>query len=200
MSVNSVTSDYAASTNYAATASTAATTAKENTDSEKVESSTDATKQKTESYKPDLDKIRQMKADLKNNMLAFKQMVFAQAKNQGQVAGAAEGSSDLTEMLKGIAGMSQEDAQAAISEDGEWGVNATATRILDFAKALSGGDPAKIDLLRDAVNKGFGAASKVWGGELPEISKQTIAKVMEGFDEWAKSANGATQAATQVTA
>lgn len=200
MSVNSVGNDYVNNTATNYTSAAAATNEKEKTEIKAAEQTSETKKQQTESYKPDLDKIKEMKANLKSNMLAFKQMVFAQAKSQGQVAGAANGSNQLMDMLKGIAGMTQEEAQAAVSEDGEWGVNATATRILDFAKALSGGDPAKIDLLRDAVNKGFAAAGKVWGGELPEISNQTLQKVMEGFDEWAKSGSATTQAAAQVTA
>lgn len=199
MSVNSVNNDYA-TTNYAATTNAATTAAKENTGSKDAEKTSEAKKQKTETYKPDMDKINQAKANMKGNISAFKQMVFAQAKGQGQVAGKANGDNTLSNMLKGIAGMTQEEAQAAVSEDGEWGVDATANRILDFAKSLAGGDASKIETLRDAVNKGFAAAGKVWGSALPEISQQTLQKVMDGFDEWAKSANATTQAATQVTA
>ena len=35
-------------------------------------------------------------------------------------------------------------AQQAISEDGEWGVNAVATRIVDMCVSLSGGDSSKL--------------------------------------------------------
>ena len=42
-------------------------------------------------------------------------------------------------------------AAQAISEDGEWGVNAVATRIMDMAVALSGGNTEKLSILRDAV-------------------------------------------------
>ena len=38
-------------------------------------------------------------------------------------------------------------AQEEISEDGYWGVKQTSDRILDFAKALSGNDSSKADLL-----------------------------------------------------
>lgn len=151
------------------------------------------TKQQTETYKPDMDKIREMKADLSNNMKAFKQMVYSQIRSQGD-----NSNNTLKELLGGISGMSKEEAAAAVADDGEWGVDATATRILDFAKALSGGDPSKIEELRDAVNKGFAAAGKVWGGDLPEISQKTLQKVMEGFDEWAKSGNAASDP-TQVS-
>ncbi len=85
------------------------------------------------------------------------------------------------------------NAQQEISEDGFWGVKQTAARTLDFAKALAGGDPAKLDLLRNAIQEGYTAAEKAWGGQLPEICKQTQAAIMQGLDEWAKQ--GTTQAA-----
>lgn len=139
------------------------------------------TKQKSETYKPDMDKIREMKSNLKNNMGTFKQMVATLFKDQSGFA------SNAMKALLNIDSDTQASAQAAISEDGEWGVNATANRILEFAKALSGGDPDKIETLKDAVTKGFKAAEKVWGGKLPGISYDTLQKVMDGFDEWAKA-------------
>lgn len=50
-------------------------------------------------------------------------------------------------------------AQADIADDGYWGVDQTSDRILDFAKALSGNDPGKADLLLDAFKKGFKEAT-----------------------------------------
>ena len=46
-------------------------------------------------------------------------------------------------------------AKAAISEGGEWSVNAVADRIMNMAYALSGGDESKLSTLKDAVMKGF---------------------------------------------
>ena len=136
---------------------------------------------KSASYKPDMETIRSMKSDLSKNVSAFKQMVQGLFQKQGGLAGSAMNA------LMEIDKATQDAAKEAISEDGEWGVNAVATRILDFAKALSGGDPSKIAILKDAVEKGFGAASKIWGGDLPSISQQTYDKVMQGFDEWENS-------------
>lgn len=77
-------------------------------------------------------------------------------------------------------------AQAAedISEDGYWGVKQTSERILDFAKALSGGDSDKAEKMRNAIKKGFDAAAKVWGDKLPDISQKTYDAVMKGIDDW----------------
>lgn len=133
---------------------------------------------KSAPYKPDLEKVNTMKADLANNVSAFRQMVQAMFQKQGGMAGSA-----MNALLQ-IDKETQAKAQAAISEDGEWGIDKTAARILDFAKALSGGDPAKIDMLKDAVEKGFKAAEKIWGGKLPDICYKTLDKIMEGFKEW----------------
>ncbi|MEG1476335.1 MAG: hypothetical protein RSC38_01250 [Oscillospiraceae bacterium] len=81
-------------------------------------------------------------------------------------------------------------AQAAISDGGEWSVNAVSERILDMAKSLSGGDASKFAELKNAVKKGFDAAEKAWGDKLPEISGKTYDKVMEGFDAWEKELGG----------
>ena len=86
------------------------------------------------------------------------------------------------------------EAQGLIAEDGYFGVQQTAERLLAFARALSGGDPSRIDVLRDAVVRGFEAAERAWGGQLPEISQQTLNAVMRGFDEWAASATASTTA------
>ncbi|SHI21822.1 hypothetical protein [Desulfosporosinus lacus] len=80
------------------------------------------------------------------------------------------------------------NAQQEISEDGFWGVKQTSERAIEFAKALSGGDPSKAALLRDAIEKGYKAAEKAWGGELPEICKQTHEATLKGLDDWANEA------------
>ena len=74
-------------------------------------------------------------------------------------------------------------AQADIAEDGYWGVNATSDRIVDFAVALAGDDPEKLEEMRAAFQKGFDKAAKTWGGELPDISQRTYDAVMEKFDK-----------------
>lgn len=81
-------------------------------------------------------------------------------------------------------------AQEDISEDGYWGVEKTSERILDFAKALSGGDVSKADMLLDAFKKGYEEATGAWGKELPEISKKTYEAVEEKFAAWKAEAEG----------
>ncbi|MCI8504930.1 MAG: hypothetical protein HFI67_01910 [Lachnospiraceae bacterium] len=75
-------------------------------------------------------------------------------------------------------------AKESIGEDGEWGVNAVATRIMDMCVALSGGDASKIEEMRAAVEKGFKQATGQWGGSLPSICGQTHDEINKRFDYW----------------
>lgn len=78
-------------------------------------------------------------------------------------------------------------AQKDIVEDGYWGVEQTSERLLSFAKALSGGDPSKADLMIKAVKKGFGQAEKAWGGKLPQISRDTLDRTISKMESWRDS-------------
>lgn len=76
------------------------------------------------------------------------------------------------------------EAQASIEDGGEYSVDAVASRIIDFAKAISGGDKAQIEKLKGAIEEGFAQAKEAFGGELPEISQKTYDEVMKRMDEW----------------
>ena len=78
-------------------------------------------------------------------------------------------------------------AQKDIAEDGYWGVEQTSERLVSFAKALSGGDPSKADDMIKAIKKGFEAAEKAWGGELPQISKDTLDRTISKMESWRDS-------------
>jgi hypothetical protein len=75
-------------------------------------------------------------------------------------------------------------ANELISEDGPLGVKAVSDRIAGVAIAFTGGDPDKLPELKAAIEKGFGQAAKVFGGELPDICNQTYDEVMRKLDEW----------------
>ncbi len=75
-------------------------------------------------------------------------------------------------------------AQKDIADDGYWGVEQTSDRILDFAKALSGGDSSKAEELLNAFKKGFDQATAAWGDKLPDISQRTYDAVVEKFQKW----------------
>lgn len=78
------------------------------------------------------------------------------------------------------------EAQKAIDEGGPYSVESVSDRMVDFAKAISGGDKSKIELLKEAIEKGFKEAEEAFGGELPEISYKTLERTMEKMDAWAK--------------
>ena len=92
----------------------------------------------------------------------------------------------LSDMFKDIQVDEQTKIQAQkdISDDGYWGVEQTSDRIVEFAKALSGGDSEKADEMIAAFKKGFDQATKAWGKSLPDISGRTYDAVMKKFDAW----------------
>ena len=145
--------------------------------------------------------ISQMKADMESRMGQFTGIVQKMMTQQGQTIGAAD---DMWKFLaKGdytVDADVKAQAQEDISEDGYWGVEKTSDRILDFAKALSGGDVDKADELFNAFKKGFEEATGSWGQELPEISQKTYKAVEEKFEAWKAETQAATTEAQAVTA
>ena len=140
----------------------------------------------TKKYKPDTALIQKLKADADARTAQLRSLVEQMMVKQGKAYGDAN---DIWSFLaKGnytVDPATKAQAQADIAEDGYWGVEQTSQRIIDFATALTGGDPSKVDEMREAFKKGYAMAEEKWGGELPEISKQTYEAVMKKFDELA---------------
>ena len=144
-------------------------------------------------YSKDADRakiIQQLKADdevRQQQLLEIVQkMMGKQAKSYGIANSDNQNDSIWSFLAKGdftVDAATKAQAQEDISEDGYWGVKQTSERILDFAKALAGDDPDKLEKMRSAFEKGYAQAEKTWGGKLPEISSQTYEAVMKGFDE-----------------
>lgn len=143
--------------------------------------------------KVDSETIAKLKADADARLSQLQgiveQLITKQGKASDQVSiwsqfrqGVLDGSITVDEATA-------KQAQEDISEDGYWGVKQTSERILDFAKALTGGDASKVEEMRKAIEKGFSQAAKLWGDELPEISQKTHEAVMKGLDEWAKESS-----------
>jgi hypothetical protein len=211
MSVNGVTSNQVtAAYNYSATENVKADAASEST---KVESSSPAadagavyepSKESASAstgkttYKPDTNLINKMKADADARTAQLRSLVEKMMTGQADTYGKAN---DIWSFLrKGnytVDPATRAQAQADIAEDGYWGVNQTSDRIIDFAKALTGGDPDKIEDMRDAFEKGFKKAGKTWGGDLPDISQRTYDAVMEKFDKMAEEAKKESDAANK---
>lgn len=147
----------------------------------------------TSTYKANNELLIKLKADTQARMDQLQNLVSQLISKQTNAYATA---TDMWQFLREgkftVDAATKAQAQADIAEDGYWGVNATSDRIVDFAKALTGGDPSKIEKMRDAFKKGYEQAEKTWGGKLPEISQKTYDAVMEKFDKLAAE-SGLTQ-------
>lgn len=149
----------------------------------------ESSKETKKTYTPNTELINKMKMDAQTRTAQLQSLVEKLMTKQGNSYGAAN---DMWKFLAGgnftVDAATKAQAQADIAEDGYWGVTQTSDRIIDFATALTGGDPSKIEDMRKAFEKGYAKAAKTWGGELPEISKQTYNAVMAKFDKLAAAA------------
>ena len=132
--------------------------------------------------------IAQMKADTEARMNQLTSLVQEMMTGQGKAFSIATGNDDIWKFLASgdytVTEAAKLKAQEDISENGYWGVEQTSDRILDFAKALSGGDVSKADELLEAFKKGYEEATGAWGKDLPDISKKTYEAVEEKFAAW----------------
>ncbi|NLL78147.1 MAG: hypothetical protein GX235_13070 [Clostridiales bacterium] len=194
MGVNGITNGVSTAAAYstystAKKSSDAEVTKEENSSGVVYESSSAGTESK-KTYKKDSALIAKLKADADARTAQFKSLVEQMIANQGKTLGKtdsiwsflASGNFTVDPAVKA-------QAQKDIAEDGYWGVEQTSSRIIDFATALTGGDPDKIEAMRDAFKKGFEQATRTWGGKLPDISQKTYQAVMDKFDKLAEKAN-----------
>lgn len=140
----------------------------------------------TYSKKLSQTQAQQLQAAEQNRYDSFMKMLQSMVVKQGQKSNLTLFGMDLY-----VTPQQSADAAASIAEGGEYSVDAVATRIMDMAQALAGGDSSKIGKLREAVEKGFKAAGVDLGGKLPSISQQTHTEVMKRFDQWEQEAKGA---------
>ncbi len=186
--INDVTYTQTPQTTAADTAKTAVATSKEEA-AAVYEGSTNTAKKTT--YKQDTEVINKLKADAEARTSQLRSLVEKMMTKQGQTIASAD---DMWKFLAGgnftVDAATKAQAQKDIAEDGYWGVEQTSDRIIDFAKALTGGDPDLIDKMQKAFEKGFSEATKSWGKELPDISQKTYNAVMEKFQTWKNEANG----------
>lgn len=168
------------------------------TDTGVVYEKSSSTSSDTVTKKTDYALVEKLKADAEQRTSQLRSLVEKMMTKQGAAIGTAD--SMWSFLAKGnftVDAETKAQAQADIAEDGYWGVEQTSDRILDFAKALSGNDPEKADLLLDAFKKGFEEATKTWGDKLPDISQRTYDAVVEKFEQWKKGDAVAEAAQTQ---
>ncbi|QSZ41192.1 hypothetical protein GJV85_03375 [Sulfurimonas aquatica] len=82
-----------------------------------------------------------------------------------------------------IAELSQEEAAKLVSEDGIFGVTQTSERIANFVINGANGDEDRLRAGREGMLEGFKMAEEMWGGELPDISKETIQAATQKVDK-----------------
>ncbi|MGN0278973.1 MAG: hypothetical protein ACI4C4_06435 [Lachnospiraceae bacterium] len=209
MSVNGITSTSTAYETYQASqpVKTKAETATANvTETEDVAAvyepskESETSKSQSVNYAQNTELVNKLKADAEAHTQQLQNIVQQLMTKQGQTYNTAN---DIWKFLASgnftVDAATKEQAQKDIAEDGYWGVEQTSDRIIDFAKALTGGDPSKIEDMREAFKKGYKQAEKTWGGELPEISKKTYDAVMEKFDKMAEEAGQTTKTTEDTT-
>ena len=203
MAINSITNTVAAQQASTYTATKTDYTEKKSESSTKTdtgvvyEKSSDQTSG-TVTKKTDYALINKLKADAEERTSQLRSLVEKMMTKQGVAIGTAD--SMWSFLAKGdftVDEATRAQAQADIADDGYWGVDQTSDRILDFAKALSGNDPEKADLLLDAFKKGFKEATKSWGQDLPDISQRTYDAVVEKFNKWKNGTEETEAAQTQ---
>ena len=130
--------------------------------------------------------IQQLKDESENALSHLKQIVTALLKRQGlEFRDISEiKPKDLDDVT--VDEIAQDEAQAMLEGDGELSPAKVSDRLVDFAKAISGGDKSKFDLLKEAIDDGFEAAGIEFGDELPNICQETYKLTMEKLEAWAK--------------
>ena len=152
-------------------------------------SKAEASSKKT--YTPNMEVVNKLKSQAQQRADQLQSLVDTLMKKQGETH--AKANAFTSEFWTKFAASGQtvdelavKQAQEDIAEGGYWSVGETSSRILDFAKAVTGGEPDKIDEMQAAFEKGFKQATRAWGTELPSISQDTYKAVMDGFDAWRK--------------
>lgn len=146
-------------------------------------------------YTPNTTLVQQMKAD--QEKLQSQLMSYVQKSLMGQGNALATGDDIWKFLASGnytVDEAARIEAQKSLEEGGYWSAESTSDRIVDFAKALTGGDPSQIEKMRNAIDKGFKEATKAWGKDLPDITNDTYDLIQKKLDEWAKSAEESVQA------
>lgn len=135
---------------------------------------------KKPSYHADTNMIAKLKAESEKAHEQLRNLVKQMLEKQGMTfQDALSGEKEIV-----VDEETRLEAQAAISDGGPMSAENVSDRLVDFAKAISGGDKSKFNLLKGAIEDGFNAAKSALGGTLPEVSQKTYDLVMEKLDNW----------------
>ena len=144
-------------------------------------------------FKPDLVKIRNMQAENQQKMLekmlgTAKDSFIRQAGGLKNILERALQGQKTEGITVSVSAQDIDQAKIDVAEGGYWSAENTASRLVEFAKALSGNNPEQADKMISAIQNGFKQAEELWGGKLPEISQQTLRLTMEKMENWKKEA------------
>jgi hypothetical protein len=131
--------------------------------------------------KPDTATIERLKEESERTYSNLRNLVKQLLERQGLTF---EDLKDFKGEIK-VDEQARTEAAAAIADGGPLSAEAVSDRIVEFAKAVSGGDKSKLDTLRSSIDQGFAEAEKLLGGSLPEISHQTRDLINQKLDAWA---------------
>ena len=135
-----------------------------------------------------VQQLKQDELDRRNQLAEIVQKMFSDQ------AGVSKLSELFTpDNLKNVSQADIDKAKEDVSEDGYWGISKTAQRLFDFASALAGDDPEKMKEMQAAMEKGFKEATKAWGRDLPQISKDTLDAANKLFEEYYASKKEVTE-------
>ena len=139
--------------------------------------------------------VNQLKADAEQREQQLLNIVRQTLTGQVGAYGTATGDSIWKTLASGnftVDAATKAKAQEDISEDGYYGVKQTSQRLFDFASALAGDDVDKMKEMQAAMEKGFKQATKEWGRDLPDISRDTLAAANKLFEDYYASKSGTT--------
>lgn len=147
---------------------------------------TEENKQEVATVKPDLVTIERLREESEQAYSQLRELVERLLLKQGysfeqllnnEIADADFSSIEVDEAT-------QAEAAALIADDGPLGAEAVSDRIVEFAKAISGGDISKLGMLRAAIEQGFTEAKQMLGDYLPDVSIRTQELVSQKLDAW----------------
>lgn len=135
--------------------------------------------------------VEKLKSDQESRQQSLVSIVQNMMGKQVTAYGTATGDDSIWKFLASgdytVDAATKAQAQKDIAEDGYWGVSQTSQRLFDFASALAGDDEEKMQEMQAAIEKGYKQAMKSWGGNLPDISKNTLDATNKLFEDYYNS-------------
>ena len=163
---------------------TKGTAAKANAESEN-EVKNKTTKAEGIEYK----RASQIKNELMQSMVSETVKGQASKKNSSVNSAVSELAAKLGFTGKAATALAAAEATSeGLSTKDYWGADATAERLLTFAKSLAGDDKELFGTMKKAFETAFSSCEKSYGGKdkLPSVCYDTYDKVISGFDDWEK--------------